>query len=277
MEEESSSASQMQTNDNFTREHTLFLIDLMRRHLEENGSDLPHTLAELNSRIKTGKGSKKHMWGAMARQLSDHFGQVFDPARVNRKWNTLVDAYKRIKDNKRSTGRGTIRFKFFNEMDALLGTNHDVEFPVIGTSEGIQIRMPIVNEGRQLHAGSQTSPSPERSTAPSTFFFSNTVSTVSTVTTPSTEGTPSTVTTPSTECTPSTVNTSRTSTPSTVNMRRQRFRPQHSELIELLRESEAANQRRHSELLGQMCQAQRSFDMLFLCILFLFYIHTCYT
>ena len=41
--------------------HTLFLIDLIRRHLEANGSELPQTLAELNSRIKHGKGSKKHM------------------------------------------------------------------------------------------------------------------------------------------------------------------------------------------------------------------------
>ena len=54
------------------------------------------------------------------------------------------------KDNNRSTGRGTICFKSYNEMDALLGANHDVEFPVIGTSEGIQIRRPdLVNEGGQ--------------------------------------------------------------------------------------------------------------------------------
>ncbi|CAL8392373.1 unnamed protein product [Arctogadus glacialis] len=229
MEEESSSssASQMQCNDIFTREHTLFLIDLMRRHLKANGSELPQTLAELNSRIKHGKGSKKHMWGEMAGQLSDHFGQIFDPARLNRKWNTLVDGYKKIKDNNRSTGRGTIRFKFYNEMDALLGANHDVEFPVIGTLEGIQIRRPdLVNEGGQLLAAS---PSPQGSIAPST---------VSTA--------------------PSTVSPA----PSTVSTPRQRIRSQQCDVVELLRASESANERRHSELLIQMKQAQTSFEVL---------------
>lgn len=138
----------------------------MRQHLESNGCGLPQTLAELNARIKTSKGSKKQMWRDIASKLSDHFGQVFDPDRVCRKWRTLVDAYKKVKDNSNSAGRGTMRFKFFSEMEALLGGHHDVDFPIVGTSEGIDIRRPdeLSADGRQQPTPSQTSPSSQCST-----------------------------------------------------------------------------------------------------------------
>ena len=240
--EEGCSAQMPQTIDTFTREHTLFMIDLMRRHLEANGDQLPRTLAELNSRIKAGKGSKKRMWEEMSNQLSDRFGQVFDPTKLNRKWCTLVDAYKKIKDNNRSTGRGAMRFKYFNEMDALLGSNHDVEFPVVGTSSGIQVRRPVFSEGGEVIAGSQagsqaSQPAQARPASPSP----QGTAAVSVVNTPSTVNT-------------LTVNTPRATTP------RPRFRAQNNELVELLRESEAATQRRHSELLTQMNRAQQSFE-----------------
>lgn len=53
--------------------------------------------------------------------------------------------------------------RFFIEMEALLGRHHDVNFPVVGTSEGIDIRRPDVlsAEGRQLPTPSQSSPSPQ--------------------------------------------------------------------------------------------------------------------
>lgn len=77
-------------------------------------------------------------------------------------WNTLVDAYKKIKDNNnKSTGRGSMHFKYLNEMDALLGANHDAEIPVVGTSEGLHIPRPnvIIVEGTQSPAPSQPSQS----------------------------------------------------------------------------------------------------------------------
>lgn len=78
MEGESSSARNsnsvsLEANDGFTNEKTLFLIDLMRQHLESNGSELPQSLAELKASIKTSKGSKKQMWRDMASKLFDHF------------------------------------------------------------------------------------------------------------------------------------------------------------------------------------------------------------
>ncbi|KAJ8271415.1 hypothetical protein COCON_G00102740 [Conger conger] len=35
-----------------------------------------------------------------------------------------------------------MRFQFFSEMDDLLGSQHDVVFPVVGTSEGLEVRRP---------------------------------------------------------------------------------------------------------------------------------------
>ncbi|KAJ8391893.1 hypothetical protein AAFF_G00083640 [Aldrovandia affinis] len=81
----------------------------------------------------------------MARRLTAQFGQVFCPAKVARKWQTLVDGYKTVKDNNNSTGRGVIRFKFFDQMDSLLGGQHDIEFAVVGDNErGLDVRRPEV-------------------------------------------------------------------------------------------------------------------------------------
>ncbi|KAJ3583490.1 hypothetical protein NHX12_017217 [Muraenolepis orangiensis] len=49
---------------------------------------------------------------------------------------------KRLKDIN-STGKGTMRFQFYVEMDILLGAQHDIVFPVVGTSEeGLEVRRP---------------------------------------------------------------------------------------------------------------------------------------
>lgn len=52
----------------------------------------------------------------------------------------LHDAYKKVRDNNKSTGKGPMQFQFFTEMDDLLGGQHDV-FPV-GTSEGLEVHRP---------------------------------------------------------------------------------------------------------------------------------------
>lgn len=105
-------------------------------NLESDGNELPQSLQELNTRIKRGKGAKKKLWEEMASRLTAKCGLVFSPAKVARKWQTLVDGYKGVKDNNNSTGRGVVRFKFFDQMDSLLGGQHDIEFPVVGDNEG---------------------------------------------------------------------------------------------------------------------------------------------
>lgn len=88
----------------------------------------------------------------MAGRLTAKFGLVFSPGKVARKWQTLVDGYKGVKDNNNSTGRGVVRFKFFDQMDSLLGGQHDIEFPVVGDNEGgLNVSRPEV-----LGAGGET-------------------------------------------------------------------------------------------------------------------------
>ncbi|KAL7406861.1 hypothetical protein ABVT39_027605 [Epinephelus coioides] len=78
----------------------------------------------------------------MAAKLTNHFGVVFGPDKVARKWGTLEESYKRIKDNNRTTGQGTMRFQFYAQMEELLGGHHDVTYPAVGTAQGLEIRRP---------------------------------------------------------------------------------------------------------------------------------------
>lgn len=55
-----------------------------------------------------------------------------------------MDGYKKIKDTNRSIRQGAIRFQFFREMDDILGGHHNVVFPVVGTSAGVDMRRPKV-------------------------------------------------------------------------------------------------------------------------------------
>lgn len=114
--------------------------------MESDGGELPQSLQELNKKIKKGKGAKKKLWEEIASKLNDKFNISFCPGKVAHKWQTLVDGYKPVKDNNRSTGRGTIRFKFYDQMDSLLGGQHDIVFfPIIGDNvEGLVICRPEV-------------------------------------------------------------------------------------------------------------------------------------
>lgn len=78
-----------------------------------------------------------------------------------RKRNTLVDAYKKVKDNNKNTGKGAMRFQFYSEMDDLLGGQHD------GTSEGLEVHRPeALGHGSNVIAFLDTSSSP--ATTPAT-------------------------------------------------------------------------------------------------------------
>lgn len=131
-------------NEGFNRDQTLFFIDLMHQYLETEDGGLPKTFREVNSRLKSARSNKKNLWKETSEKLSSHFSESFCPEKVARKWNTLVDGYKKIKDKNRSMGQGPLRFQFFREMDDILGGHHDVIFPVVGTSAGVDIRRPEV-------------------------------------------------------------------------------------------------------------------------------------
>ncbi|XP_063051613.1 uncharacterized protein LOC134446223 [Engraulis encrasicolus] len=103
-------------NDGFSKIHTLFFIDLMRQHIESHGNGLPKNLEELNYRLKGAKGLKKHLWEEAAEKLGANFEQSFSPAKVARKWGTLMEAYKRVIHN----GGVPMRFQYFSEIHSLL-------------------------------------------------------------------------------------------------------------------------------------------------------------
>lgn len=49
-----------------------------------------------------------------------------------------MDGYKKVKDNNKSTGKGTIRLQFYTDMDDLRGGQHDIVFPVV-VEEGLEV------------------------------------------------------------------------------------------------------------------------------------------
>ncbi|KAJ3599416.1 hypothetical protein NHX12_033379 [Muraenolepis orangiensis] len=153
----------VQTNEGFTKQQTLFLINLMRQHLEAEGVGLPKSLKELNARLKPGKGKKKLLWQSTAVKLGCHFSQSFCPDKVARKWATLVDSFKKLKENDTRTGKGTMRFQFYVEMDDLLGAQQDIVFPVVGKSERQEVLRPEAlgqcRSGTALNTDSLSAPS----------------------------------------------------------------------------------------------------------------------
>lgn len=130
----------VQENDGLNKDQTLFLIDLMRQRIESKGGGFPKSLEELNARLKSPRGTKKDLWRDAADKLASHFAQPFCPVKVARKWYTLIDAYKKIKESSKT--RGTIRFQFYSEMDALFGEQHELKFPAVGTPVGVEVRKP---------------------------------------------------------------------------------------------------------------------------------------
>ncbi|XP_060758402.1 uncharacterized protein LOC132901097 [Neoarius graeffei] len=135
-------AAELPVNQVFSREHTLYLIDVMREHLLKDEAELPGNLTELNKRIKMARGKKRSFWQEVSEKLKNQFQMQFDVDRVARKWTTLEDGYKKAVDNNTSTGKGPTKFQFYKEMGELLGGQHDIDFPVVGTSKGITVRRP---------------------------------------------------------------------------------------------------------------------------------------
>nr|XP_033475596.1 uncharacterized protein LOC117252648 isoform X2 [Epinephelus lanceolatus] len=258
----------MQVNEVFTRDLTLFLIDLMRHRMEEDGGDLPRSLKELNARVRLGKRSKKQMWQEMAAKLTNHFGVVFGPDKVARKWGTLEESYKRIKDNNRTTGQGTMRFQFYAQMEELLGGHHDVTYPAVGTAQGLEIRRPEDLRLPDLSScppGSSTSLPGSSTTLPG-------ASTTLPVSFSRPPGSSTTLPGASTtlpvffSCPPGSSTTlpgSSTSLPGSSSRHPyRRCRPEEIPLAGVIREVEAASQQRHLELMALLTRSNESFENL---------------
>ena len=125
----------------WTANETKFLMSAMGEFVKENESS-PKSLFELEKRIKNVKSNKKNLWKDLADLLAFKFEHPFDPKQVARKWQTLVDGYKKAVDNDKSTGKGPSKFAWYQEMEALIGERHDVNPVVTGTQNGIIIHRP---------------------------------------------------------------------------------------------------------------------------------------
>lgn len=179
------SPSPMPENEGFSKDQTLFLIDLMRQHLDSEGDDLPKTLADLNARLKHGKANKK---------------------------------------TDKSTGKGAMRFQFYTEMDDLLEGQHNVVFPVVGTSEGLEVHRPEAVG----HFSSVTASAATASSRPAT---------------------------PNSKATATLSSPSPTQTPCKCHR-------VDEDLMSFLVQSEEASQQQHEETLAQMKSAQQGFEAL---------------
>jgi len=122
---------------------TKFLITIMGEFLKDNDSEsMPQSLVDLEKRIKNSKGKKKNLWKEFSEHLTIKFQRSFDPKQVSRKWQTLVDGYKKAIDNNKSTGKAPSKFAWLTEMNNLIGSRHDVNLVVTGTQSGIIIHRP---------------------------------------------------------------------------------------------------------------------------------------
>ncbi|KAI4468017.1 hypothetical protein MML48_2g00001852 [Holotrichia oblita] len=71
-----------------------------------------------SDRLSHGR-KRKHVWEMIANELLS-LGITKSAEKCEMKWRNLIRTYKAIKDNKKSTGRGAIRFQFYNELDEIL-------------------------------------------------------------------------------------------------------------------------------------------------------------
>jgi len=81
-------------------------------HTDPNDmNDTPKSIAELDRKVRLGRGRKKALWTEISEQLSVKFGKLFSAKHVGRKWQTLVDGYKKaVQNNNNNTGRAPSRF-----------------------------------------------------------------------------------------------------------------------------------------------------------------------
>ena len=70
-------------------------------------------LKALREKRRYGKLSYKHSERAARMQCNWNMKTL---AQLKEKWTSLVDKYKKIKDNNKATGRGRESFEFFEEL-----------------------------------------------------------------------------------------------------------------------------------------------------------------
>ncbi|CAH1117577.1 unnamed protein product [Phaedon cochleariae] len=97
------SEESVQEKTHWTHNETLALISAYEDHLED---------------FKNAKRRKK-VWEKISTALKET-GISHDAGRCEVKWKNLLRTYKSIKDTKKKTGRGTVKFLYFDRLDGIL-------------------------------------------------------------------------------------------------------------------------------------------------------------
>lgn len=109
----------VQNNDN---------IENNNENVEKNNTNcwtIEETMALINayehfSDMLSHAKKRKHVWEIIANEVVS-LGVSKSAEKCEVKWRNLIRTYKAIKDNKKTTGRGAIRFQFYDKMDEILG------------------------------------------------------------------------------------------------------------------------------------------------------------
>ena len=76
---------------------------------------------------------KKDIWLKITQKMVKK-GYVFTQNKVESKWRSLLLSHKDLIANKNQTGAKRKSFKYFEELDAIVGKRHNINPPVIGGS-----------------------------------------------------------------------------------------------------------------------------------------------
>lgn len=129
----------------WTNKSTLLLISL---------------LAEKKDDLRNSKKKKKDIWRSIKDEMVKHGLGGFDESTIERKFRNMKNTYKKICDNKKKTvtGRGTIKWEYFNAMqdifadDKTINIDHTIaSLPTSGS--------PMEPSSSILNIGSPTEPS----------------------------------------------------------------------------------------------------------------------
>ena len=127
---------------NWTRDYTLFILDLMKQFLAKGYDTLPKSLKEVEERSRLGRGNKKRQWEDFRKKLRDQFQLDFPAERIARRWDYLYRRYKDYKDNQKGMGNGTKTFDYLEQFEEMCGHRHDIVFPVTASTSDVMINHP---------------------------------------------------------------------------------------------------------------------------------------
>lgn len=97
--------------ESWTRPQTLLLIELYSGN---------------NEKFQNPLVKKKALWEEITKSLNSR-GYNYTTKQVEGRWKTLTAAYRRVKDNNNSTGRGKKTLEFEQELDEIFAERHDTK------------------------------------------------------------------------------------------------------------------------------------------------------